>query len=113
MIENKMVVNSQWNYLENDVLFENAVSQPECAGIDFYGFEILEGDEIVIDQANFQEIILKENLKRYLEERCDFAFFNLYGMGVVLDKYSFKVVAEQDLEKFLHEDHGFQFTQAE
>lgn len=92
--------------------FENAVIQPEHAGIDFFGDEIIEGDEIIIDKENFGEIILKEHFKRYLEERCDFEFFNLHGMGVVLDKSNLKVFAEQDLEKVCYEEYGFQFTTA-
>ncbi len=111
-IENSTVLDSHWRHLEQSGL-ENIVNQPECAGIDYYGNEIIEGDCIVIDKENFEEIILKENQKRYLEERCDCEFFNLHGTGVVLDKVNLKVFAEQDFEKVLHEDYGFHFTIAQ
>lgn len=88
---------------------QNVIAQPEHAGIDFYGTEILEGDEIVIDAANFQEIILKEHLKRYLEEKVRFHFFVIKGMEVALDAENEKAFAEEDLEKYLHEVHGFKF----
>ncbi|OLS39102.1 hypothetical protein [Bacillus sp. MRMR6] len=110
-LENRLVLDGQWRHLEQCGL-EGVLEQHECCGIDFYGFEVIEGDEIVIDKANFEELILKEHLKRYLVERCDFKFFNLHGMGVVLDQFQLKVFAEQDLEKVLHEEYGFQFMQA-
>lgn len=108
-VENKMVIDSQWDYLENDCFLENAVSQPECADIDFYGFEILEGDSIAIDQDNFQEVILKEQLKRYCVEQMNFIFKG----GWVIDKNGFDVFEEELLEKYLHEQYNFKFAQAE
>jgi hypothetical protein len=44
-------------------------NQPECAGIDYFGDEILNGDDVVIDG---DEVILKDNLEKYLYE--------IYGM---------------------------------
>lgn len=74
MIENKIVMDSHWKFLEDNLNgIENMVEQPEHAGIDFYGFEIIEGDEIVTDNIN-GEVILKENLERYLQEHCNFDF---------------------------------------
>jgi hypothetical protein len=84
---------------------ENVVSQPECAGIDFYGSEILEGDEIAIDKDNFEEIILKEHVKRYLIEKCHF----LYKGGIYVDMDREEIVKEHELEQYLHEVHGFEF----
>jgi hypothetical protein len=104
---------NQFGYLKGIQGYENMVQQPEHAGIDLFGTEIIEGDEIVIDKANFEELILKEHLKRYLVERCDFVFFDVRGMGVVLDQFKLTVFAEQDLEKVLHEEYGFHFTIAE
>jgi hypothetical protein len=50
---------------------ENVLVQPECAGIDYYGFEILEGDDIVEFDG---EVILKDNLERFLSEELGFKF---------------------------------------
>jgi hypothetical protein len=108
-IENRMVVDSQWNHFSNI-----PVETIELAGgVDFFGNELLEGDEIVIDKQNFGEIILREHLKQYLVERCDFEFFNIRGMSVALDKFNFKVFAEDDLQQVLQEEYGFEFTQAQ
>lgn len=49
----------------------NMVNQPEHSGIDFFGDEILEGDEICEYDG---EIILKENLERYLKKELGFDF---------------------------------------
>ncbi|MCM3324270.1 YqaI family protein [Cytobacillus kochii] len=51
--------------------YPNLVAQPEHAGIDYFGEEILEGDEIVEYDG---EIILKGNLQRYLCEVLGFEF---------------------------------------
>ncbi len=51
--------------------FPNMVAQPEHAGIDYFGFEILNGDCIVEYGG---EIILKENLERFLQEELGFNF---------------------------------------
>lgn len=41
--------------------------------IDFFGTEIQSGDEVVTDPNN-GEIVLKEDLERYLKEVYDFEF---------------------------------------
>jgi hypothetical protein len=92
--------------------YQNMIWQPECAGMDYYGNEIVEGDNIVIDKENFHEIILMENLTQYLVDKCDFSFWEVRGMGVVLDGQRLTVFAGQDLEKVLHEEYGFEFTTA-
>ncbi|WP_153124625.1 YqaI family protein [Peribacillus tepidiphilus] len=51
----------------------NMVAQPEHNGFDFFGTEILDGDEIVIDENN-GEVVLKENLEDYLTEVYGFRF---------------------------------------
>lgn len=51
--------------------YPNLVAQPEHAGIDYFGNEILEGDEIVEYDG---EIILEGNLQRYLCEVLGFEF---------------------------------------
>ncbi|WP_397443420.1 YqaI family protein [Peribacillus sp. TH24] len=53
--------------------YPNLVAQPEHAGIDFYGHEILIGDSIVMDPST-GEIVLKENLEGYLSEVYGFSF---------------------------------------
>ncbi len=40
---------------------------------DFYDTEIMVGDTYILDELN-GEIIHEDNLKRYLEEQCDFKF---------------------------------------
>lgn len=47
------------------------INQTEHYGIDYFGDEILIGDDVVIDEA---EIILKDNLERYLSEEYGFQF---------------------------------------
>jgi hypothetical protein len=49
----------------------NVLNQPECCGIDVFGDEVLSGDSIVFDG---DEIILMDNLERYLSENYDFKF---------------------------------------
>ncbi|WMX57419.1 YqaI family protein [Peribacillus sp. R9-11] len=53
--------------------YPNLVAQPEHAGIDFYGHEILIGDSIVMDPST-GEIVLKENLESYLSDVYGFSF---------------------------------------
>jgi len=53
--------------------YPNMVAQPEHNGIDYFGAEILAGDEIVIDENN-GEVVLKENLEDYLREVYEFTF---------------------------------------
>jgi len=48
---------------------ENVAAQPENCGRDYFGEEILENEDIVIDG---DDTILKHNLERYLSE--------VYGM---------------------------------
>lgn len=108
-IENPLVIDSYWNFLEEASGIENAVNQQECCGIDVYGSEILEGDQIAIDQDNFDEIIIKEDLKRYLVEKMNFIFKG----GFVIDKNGFNVLDERLLEKYLHEQYNFKFSIAE
>lgn len=45
--------------------YPNIVSQPEHAGIDYFGDEILEGDDVVEFNG---EVILRDNLERFLVE---------------------------------------------
>lgn len=52
---------------------ENMVAQPEHCGIDFFSDEILAGDEVVYDEEQ-KEVILKDNLERYLAEQYGFTF---------------------------------------
>ncbi|MCU7712440.1 hypothetical protein OK414_14570 [Priestia sp. JV24] len=51
----------------------NMVAQSEHAGIDYFGTEILIGDEIVTDD-NTGEVVLKEDLEKYLEAEYGFKF---------------------------------------
>jgi hypothetical protein len=51
--------------------YANLVSQPEHAGTDVFGDEVLAGDDVVFDG---NEMILKDNLERYLSEYYDFKF---------------------------------------
>jgi hypothetical protein len=108
-LEHPMVTQlNQFGYIKQGL--ENVVAQPEHSGTDYYDFGILEGDEIVIDKENFHETILKEHLTQYLVDKCDFSFLEVRGMGVVLDQQQLKVFADQDLEKVLQEEYGFEFT---
>lgn len=45
--------------------YPNLVSQPEHNGTDYFGDEILEGDDIIMDG---EEMILKDNLEAYLSD---------------------------------------------
>ncbi|KEF40154.1 Hypothetical protein Yqai [Schinkia azotoformans MEV2011] len=53
--------------------YPNMVVQPEHFGIDYFGDEILTGDDYVEDPDN-GEIVLKENLERYLSDVYGFEF---------------------------------------
>lgn len=53
--------------------YVNMVAQSEYAGVDYFGTEILIGDEIVTDD-NTGEVVLKEDLEKYLEEEYGFKF---------------------------------------
>jgi hypothetical protein len=45
--------------------YPNLVEQPEHIGVDYFGFEILAGDEVVEYDG---EIVLRENLNDFLQE---------------------------------------------
>ncbi|MGN7176238.1 YqaI family protein [Paenibacillus sp. FSL R5-0490] len=51
--------------------YPNMVTQPEHVGFDYFGDEILDGDDIVEYDG---EIILKDNLDRFLTEVMEFEF---------------------------------------
>ncbi|NRG47357.1 hypothetical protein HRF87_21765 [Bacillus sp. CRN 9] len=51
--------------------YPNMIDQPEHAGIDFFGDEILNGDEFVEYDG---ELVLVDNLNRYLSEEMGFEF---------------------------------------
>ncbi|EFV79304.1 hypothetical protein HMPREF1013_00220 [Bacillus sp. 2_A_57_CT2] len=51
--------------------YPNMVEQPEHLGIDYFGDEILDGVDIVEYDG---EIILRDNLERYLTEVMGFEF---------------------------------------
>ncbi|WP_141433708.1 YqaI family protein [Bacillus sp. 03113] len=51
--------------------YANLVEQPEHFGTDYFGDEVLLGDEYIEHDG---EIILKENLDRYLTEVMEFEF---------------------------------------
>ncbi|MEK4721484.1 hypothetical protein NST66_28800 [Priestia sp. FSL W8-0524] len=53
--------------------YVNMSAQSEHAGVDYFGTEILIGDEIVTDD-NTGEVVLKEDLEKYLEEEYGFKF---------------------------------------
>jgi hypothetical protein len=49
----------------------NVVNQSEHIGLDYFGDEVLVGDDYIEDDG---EIVLKENLERYLNEVYEFKF---------------------------------------
>jgi hypothetical protein len=51
--------------------YENVVAQPEHCGMDIFGDEIICGDDYVEYDG---ELILLDNLQRYLSEHMDFKF---------------------------------------
>jgi len=53
--------------------YVNMMAQSEHAGVDYFGTEILIGDEIVTDD-NTGEVVLKEDLEKYLEAEYGFKF---------------------------------------
>jgi Hypothetical protein Yqai len=57
----------------NRIGYVNMVTQSEHAGVDYFGTEILIGDEIVTDD-NTGEVVLKDDLEKYLEEEYGFKF---------------------------------------
>jgi hypothetical protein len=58
-------------YSVNRTGYVNISNQPECCGFDVFGDEVLSGDSVVFDG---DEMILIENLERYLSENYDFKF---------------------------------------
>jgi Hypothetical protein Yqai len=42
----------------------NALNQPECQGLDFFGNEIVIGDDVVEYEG---EVVLRDNLNEFLE----------------------------------------------
>lgn len=55
--------------------YADMVAQPEHMGIDFYGNELLVGDDVVIDEDG--EIVLKDDLEKFLAEKYNFKFHTL------------------------------------
>lgn len=51
------------------------LEQEEHAGTDFFGDEILSGDDVVIYDG---ETVLKDNLERYLVEEMGFEFKTIF-----------------------------------
>ncbi|KIL23764.1 hypothetical protein B4127_2697 [Bacillus pumilus] len=47
----------------------------DFVGTDYFGDEIFSSDEYVIDE-NVGEMILVDNLERYLKEQLDFTYVN-------------------------------------
>jgi Hypothetical protein Yqai len=45
--------------------YPNVIKQPEHSGTDYFGDEVLEGDDIVEYDG---EVVLKENLEKFLSE---------------------------------------------
>jgi hypothetical protein len=73
-----MAVATMLRDLEHPVISEvnrkgylGLAAQPEHAGFDYFGCEILSDDQIAIDG---DVIILKDNLERYLYDVYDIAF---------------------------------------
>lgn len=56
----------------NKTGYLNMEAQPEHRGIDYFGDEILSGDDIVITQEG--ELLLQSNLEKYLYEVQGFHF---------------------------------------
>ncbi|WLR44516.1 hypothetical protein LC087_19305 (plasmid) [Bacillus carboniphilus] len=52
--------------------YANLVDQEEHFGIDYFGDEILSGDEYVEDENG--ELVLKDNLEKYLSKFYGFTF---------------------------------------
>lgn len=65
MIEHPMITRI------NATGYPNMIAQPEHAGIDFFGNEILVGDEIIEHDGN---VILADSLEDYLIEELGFEF---------------------------------------
>ncbi|MCZ2740264.1 hypothetical protein SFC44_17145 [Bacillus safensis] len=55
--------------------YPKGVAVVDVVGTDYFGDEIFSNDEYVIDE-NVGEMILLDNLNRYLKEKLDFKFVN-------------------------------------
>ncbi|AKO92678.1 hypothetical protein BEH_11585 [Priestia filamentosa] len=53
--------------------YPSMVEQSEHTGVDYFGTELLAGDDIVEDPAT-GEVVLKEDLEKYLKEVYEFKF---------------------------------------
>ena len=105
--------------------YPNLVAQPEHAGIDFFGNEILSNDSIAEDREQ-QETILTEHLDGYLQGQYGFIFANSQHSSkdcyndeievndsIVFDPIQGKVVLKESLEHYLEVNYGFRFTIAD
>ncbi|NRD80336.1 hypothetical protein HPT25_23725 [Bacillus sp. BRMEA1] len=108
-LENPMCIDAHWRHLETASGLENVLAQPECAGIDFFGDEIFEGECICIDHDNFDEIVLREHLKRYCVEQLQFIFRG----GLVRDRTLKITFDENSIESHLVDHYNFEFRQAD
>ncbi|MGG3624366.1 hypothetical protein ABES25_12495 [Bacillus gobiensis] len=55
--------------------YANMADQEEHQGIDFFGNEILSGEDVVIDEDG--EMVLKDDLEKFLAEKYGFKFQTL------------------------------------
>ncbi|WP_044139524.1 YqaI family protein [Bacillus pumilus] len=55
--------------------YPKGVGVVDFVGTDYFGDEIFSSDEYVIDE-NVGEMILVDNLERYLKEQLDFTYVN-------------------------------------
>ncbi|MGG3642003.1 hypothetical protein ABES38_11595 [Bacillus gobiensis] len=55
--------------------YADMVAQEEHQGIDYFGNEILIGDDVVIDEDG--EMVLKDELEKFLSEKYGFKFQTL------------------------------------
>ncbi|GIN88663.1 hypothetical protein J6TS2_50490 [Heyndrickxia sporothermodurans] len=105
--------------------YPNLVAQPEYAGIDFFGNEILSNDSIAEDREQ-QETILSEHLDGYLQGQYGFVFANSQHASkdfyndeievndsVVFDSIKGRVVLKENLEHYLELHYNFKFTIAD
>jgi hypothetical protein len=80
----------------------NALNQPECCGIDWFGWEILTSDEIVEFNG---ETVLKEHLEDFLKAN-GFKFEWMLNEEVVW--YEGEYTLKENLDDFL-KSIGFEF----
>jgi uncharacterized protein (DUF1697 family) len=55
--------------------YADMAAQEEHQGIDYFGSEILSGDDVVIDEDG--EMVLKDDLEKFLAEKYGFKFQTL------------------------------------